>query len=202
MRPPAPPATAPPRRRPLTRGLVGCVLAVSLVGCGTSATDGDASRATDSSSAPDASAPTATSEAPTPTDDATPTGPGSSGPSGSAAEPRLVELVSITAAGGTVTATPTPVAGEAARAAYLAEFDARARGRLRRAFAAVEAPRADGLAAAVVAVGCVPPEDVWITSAGTARNGRTYEVSAAASKTPDVQCFAPVTTVAVLLLPA
>ena len=39
MRPPASTSTAPRRRVPLVRGLAGCVVAVSLVGCGAPAFD-------------------------------------------------------------------------------------------------------------------------------------------------------------------
>ncbi len=105
----------------------------------------------------------------------------------------------MTAAGGTVTSEPTPVAGEAERARYLADFDARARARLRAAFAQVDAPRAGDLSATVVAIGCVPPEDVQVLPTG---DDGGYEVVAAATKSPEVQCFAPVTTVALVLLPS
>ncbi len=181
-----------------------CSLRVALVvtallaaGCGSG--DGDATA--DPSADPAPSQATSPSASPTPSAPPTPSGgvtAGSPGaePSLPPARPRLVDLVSITAAGGEVTSRPTPVGSPAARRDYLADLGSRARAPLHRAVIAVDAPAGTEVTATVVAVGCDTPTDVEVT-----RTADGYLIEAAPMKPSGVQCFAPVTTIAVVVLP-
>lgn len=111
-------------------------------------------------------------------------------------EPSLEGLIALTAAGGEVTTTPTPVDTVEQQAAYLADFDQRMSGRLRAAVLTLSVPPGATLTATVVAVGCESPETVDIT-----RTDDGWTVVAPPTKGPEVQCFAPITTVALVLLP-
>ena len=161
-------------RRGLAAALAG--LTLLLAGCG---------------SEPTAPGPSASS----PSDSFTAGSPGAE-PSIPAAQPRVADLVSITAAGGTVTDVPTRVDSPAARRDYAADLAPRAGPQLQRAVIAVDAPSGTEVTATVVAIGCDTPSDVEVT-----RTAEGYRVEAVPTKPSGVQCFAPVTTIAVVVLP-
>ena len=108
-----------------------------------------------------------------------------------------VALLSGTAAGGEVTSTPTRLPDDAAAQEYAARFGAAGlRGEIVAAVKRAEVPDGRQLAAAVVAVGCdVPPRVVGTGS------GDDVGVRAALPSPNTKQCFAPITTVALVLLP-
>lgn len=164
--------------------VAGCALVLAS-GCGGGAAGENGSRGPDVVASSSAAAAGASS--------ATPGARVDRGP----AEPQLVDMVAITAAGGEVTTTPTPVDGEVALAAYLAGFDPRVGARLRQAVGAIPAPRTRGLTATVVHIGCDSPTEVDVLRAGSG-----YEVRAVPPPETGVQCFAPVTSVALIVLPS
>jgi hypothetical protein len=156
------------------------LMALLLAGCGDSS-DADG-RADDP--APTSSGPTSS-------------GPTSSGPS-EAGEPaedgRLVEIVHATAVDGRVSTMPAPIGDAEAIADFSAQFT---RPVLQAELLRVvrSNPPAPGrqLVGAVVAVGCDVPDDVAYVDG---------EVHAMKVKDPLRECFAPVTSVAVLEVPA
>jgi hypothetical protein len=122
-----------------------------------------------------------------------PTTPGSSAPS------PIVEVAVLTgtSAGGHVTTRPTLLPDEAAVREYVEQFrNDRLQGEIVRAADRAEVPAGQQLAAAVVAIGCeVPTRVVGTTTAGEV-------VVRAVLPSPTKQCFAPITSVALLLVPA
>jgi len=107
-----------------------------------------------------------------------------------------VALLSGTSAGGEVTTEPTPLADAAAVRAYADQFrNDELGGEIVAAAAKAEVPEGRQLAAAVVAVGCEVPTRVVGT--GTDDDVALHAVL----PSPTKKCFAPITTVALVLLP-
>ncbi len=130
------------------------------------------------------------------------TGCGSAPPTGPAPAPAIdfteIALVSATAAGGRVSATPARVDDPAAVAAFGDRFRGTVLGRRVRAVvrrADVGADRV--LLAAVVAIGCDVPPGVRVD-----RSSAGPRITALPVESPLPECFAPVTTVAVVSVPA
>lgn len=164
-------------------------VALLLGACGGGAAD-DPSDAggTPSPVPPSRSAPTPTptpepTPEPTPSPDRTP-------------EQRVLDVVALSAAGGTTDPTLTPVAVPADATAYAAQFEPSARGPLRAAIDDAQAPPGLELRAAVVAVGCDEPADVLLDDGGSLG----WTAQAVPSKTT-VQCLVPVTFVALAAVP-
>ncbi|WP_345520427.1 hypothetical protein [Nocardioides conyzicola] len=126
--------------------------------------------------------------------------PGSSaGSGGSDGAPQVttVAMLTGTSAGGVVTTRPTPVADEAAAREYGAGFrNDRLQGEIVDAVAGADVPAGKQLALAVVAIGCEVPTKVVGTGTADAVTLRAVLPS------PTKECFAPITTVALVLLPA
>ena len=117
--------------------------------------------------------------------------PSSQGPTGQSGEGwQLVEIVHATAANGEVSTTPTPITDEEQVASFSAQFS---RPEMQREIERVvrgNAP-AEGfqLVAAVIAIGCdVPPGVTYVDG----------EIKPLKVSKPHVECFAPVTSVAIL----
>lgn len=113
------------------------------------------------------------------------------------ADAEVVAIVSASAAGGDVARTPTYVGDRLSLLRYAGRLDDRLRGQL---VEAVEAhPVGDGRAvgAAVIAVGCDVPPTAYVTVTGDG-----YQVTAAKAADAQQECLVPVTSVAVLDLPA
>ena len=108
-----------------------------------------------------------------------------------------VALLTGTSAGGEVTTEPTLLADEAAVRAYADQFRNDALGgEIVAAAEKAEVPDGRQLAAAVVAIGCEVPTRVVGT--GTDDDVALHAVL----PKPTKACFAPITTVALVLLPA
>ena len=170
--------------RTLTTLLLPVVILTGVLGaCGG---DDSAADLSDESSTP-TSSPTPTST-PTPTPTPTPTTEADD------ADWRLVEIVHATAAGGETSTKPVPVGTAAERAAFTAQFRRPELGEQIDRVAAGQSVRPGmRLVAAVIAIGCdVPP-------------GVTYADGLVTPKKvaePLQECFAPVTSVAILEVPA
>lgn len=103
-----------------------------------------------------------------------------------------VALLSATSAGGEVTSVPTVLADAAAVREYAAQFRGEELEReIIDTASETDVPEGQQLAAAVVAVGCEVPTEVTGTS------GDLHAVLPSSTK----ECFAPVTTVALVLVP-
>ncbi len=111
-------------------------------------------------------------------------------------EQRVLDVVALSAAGGTTDTTLTPVALPVDATAYAAQFEPSARGPLRTAIDDAQVPPGLELRAAVVAVGCDEPADVLLDGGGS----RGWTAQAVPSKTT-VQCLVPVTFVALAAVP-
>jgi hypothetical protein len=130
-------------------------------------------------------------------------GCGDEEPSGEADdEPRgrigftLVEMISETAVGGMVSPGGVALSDESAVLQFSGQFeDDRMQVRLSQEFADLVVPEDQAAYAAVVDIGCTPPPDVVVTSTDT---GILIEGTKSTEK--PVECFAPVTTVAIVLV--
>jgi hypothetical protein len=118
------------------------------------------------------------------------------------ADPRTPEVTQValltgTSAGGEVTTEPTPLRDAAAVRTYADQFrNDELQGEIVAAAEKAEVPEGRQLAAAVVAVGCEVPTRVVGT--GTDADVALHAVL----PSPTKKCFAPITTVALVLLPA
>lgn len=118
-------------------------------------------------------------------------GCGESRDHGPASEAGAVQLVSQTSGGGRSEARATPLTDEAAVDRYLAGLDGALAAKLRAAITRSGGPGRE-LYAQVVAVGCDVPRGA------SASVGRTVVVRAEPIASPRPECFAPVTTVALV----
>ena len=150
------------------------VLVLLLAGCGS-----------ESSSTADEPAPTTS-------------GPTTSDPTTSAStEPQTVGIVSATAAGGRVDLNAVPIDDDQSRQAFAAQFEQAAMDeRLLQVIGSATVPESYTLVAAVVAIGCDVPTSVTATQKD---EGWVLE-PVMPGKTMQ-ECFAPVTSVAVVAVP-
>ena len=108
-----------------------------------------------------------------------------------------VALLTGSSAGGEVTTEPTPLPDDAAARAYAAQFrNDVLQGEIVSTANQTQVPDGQQLAAAVVAVGCEVPEQVVGTGSGDDL------ALHAPLPSPTKECFAPITTVALVLIPA
>jgi len=123
---------------------------------------------------------------------------GDTGDTGATAHPPAptVTVVSGTAAGGQVADEVTVLDDDAAIAEYAGRFRGPLAGEVTRAAGRADVAADSVLVAAVVAVGCDVPPGVDV--AGTGADAR-FVVAKVAS--PHPECFAPVTTVALAVVP-
>jgi hypothetical protein len=163
--------------------LLGPVLLVALVlaGCGDAASD------TASDPAPSTGAPTGSPSESLPTLD----------PS-SGVEAQTVAILSQTAAGGRVDLNAVPLADEGARHEFAAQFNRpNMEHKIARAVASATIPEGFTLMGAVVSIGCDVPPGVTVTQSP---DGWVVQPDPVAS--PLKECFAAVTTVALVAVPA
>lgn len=107
-----------------------------------------------------------------------------------------VAILSATAAGGKVSMSPTPLPDEQAARRYSQQFRQPGLGRqIADVVARTEVPDGQALAAAVVSVGCDVPPSVTITETDDG-----VVVSADEVPSPMPECFAAVTSVALVLV--
>lgn len=165
--------------------LAAGLLVLALAGCG----DEEPTTAEDSPSSPSSSSSsTGTPSNGTPTDDAG----GEDGP----VQFELVEIVSATEGGGTVQTAPTQLGGAGKVDQFIADLKGpELPGEVRAAAKKVRPAPDEGLFAAVVAIGCDVPHDITVE-----RAAGELVVKPVIKKT-GVECFAPVTSVAVFTAP-
>lgn len=122
--------------------------------------------------------------------------PGPTGEPPAPDQPLVVALLSETGAGGVTADVLTPVEG-AGLAPFLAQLDsAELSEEVRAAVDGYTVPEGRSLGAAVVAVACDVPGSVAVT-----QEGEEWTVTAAKVPSPLPECYAPVTTVAVVDVP-
>jgi hypothetical protein len=110
----------------------------------------------------------------------------------------LVQLLTETAAGGAMSEVAVPLGDDAAVQEFNAQFETDALpARVEDAVAQVDVPDGMLLYGAVVAIGCDAPTDVHVTT-----DDSGLVSTAAKVPSPHVECFPPMTTVALLLVPA
>ena len=113
-------------------------------------------------------------------------------------EPQTIAIVSQTAAGGSVDLNAVPVDDEASRRAFTAQFE---RGgfeeKIAQAVAGATIPEGYTVMAAVVSIGCDVPPGVTVE---VGPDGWVFTPQDVAK--PMQECFAPVTSVALVAVPA
>jgi hypothetical protein len=167
-------------RRPLGTLLPALVLTGLLGGLATACGD-------ESGSAGDESAPAPTSSSPT----------GRSTGADGAVDFELVTTLTETAAGGEVSPTAVPLGDDAAVQEFVAPFSEALQAEVQQAVAATAVPDDQQLYGAVVAVGCDAPDQVQVAASDSGLQVVAQKVPA-----PKPECFAPMTTVALVLVPA
>ena len=173
------------------RRLLGSVLPALLVvavfafGCGDE----------DSGSASDDSTPTASGS---PTSGSPTSGPPTKVATGDEVDFDLVDTITVTAAGGTLSEVAVPLSDEASVQEFTSQFESDDMvQQVEQAAANADVPDGQVLYAAVVSIGCDSPTDVSVTDSGAG-----LVISADKVLSPQVECFAPMTTVALVVAPA
>jgi hypothetical protein len=139
-------------------------------------------------------------ESVTATDDPTPVASGSPTESstGDEVDFDLVDTITVTAAGGAVMPIAISMSDEASVAGFNAQFESDDMvQQVQDAVAGAEVPEGQALYAAVVAIGCDSPTDVSVTDTGSG-----LVITAQKVPSPMPECFAPMTTVALVLAAA
>lgn len=164
-------------RRFLGSVLSALLLAGTLAGCG----DDESGTVTDD---------------PAPTASASPTREST----GDEVDFELVEMITETGAGGTVEAgqAAVPLTDDTAVQDFASQFETDAMAtRLQDAVAKVDVPDDMLLYGAIVSIGCDSPNDVYVTS-----SDQGLVITAHKVPSPMPECFAAMTTVALVLVPA
>jgi hypothetical protein len=110
----------------------------------------------------------------------------------------LVDTITVTAAGGAVNPAATALTDDASVQEFVSQFESdELITQVQATIAETEVPPGQALYAAVVAIGCDSPTDVSVveTTGGLL-------ITATKVPTPKVECFAPMTTVALVLAAA
>ncbi|MCW2795512.1 hypothetical protein [Nocardioides sp.] len=117
---------------------------------------------------------------------------------GTPAKSTEVAILSETAAGGTVSTSPVPLPDDAAVAAFAGQFEKSSLGdQIAHKVKATDVPDGQAMVGAVIAIGCDVPPGVTVSDEGT---GLAIVPDKVASPMPE--CFAPVTSVALVLVDA
>ena len=137
---------------------------------------------------------------PAATDAATSSTSSPSSPSESASEEpfgyRLVDTITVTAAGGTVSELAVPLPDDAAVDEFVAQFTSDDLShQVEAAVASTDVPDGMELYGAVVAIGCDSPDEVTVDVSDAGVTITAVKVPA-----PKVECFAATTTVALVLV--
>jgi hypothetical protein len=165
-------------RRTLGSLLSALLLVVLLGGCGEGPSGGEAND------------PETSGSAASPADSPSGSGDG-------AVEFELVDTFTVTAAGGEVSETAVPLDDEAAVQSFVGQFTGGDLGdQVENALAQTDVPAGQQLYGAVVAIGCDAPDRVAVTTSGS-----DVVVTALKVPSPKSECFAPMTTVALVLVP-
>jgi len=110
----------------------------------------------------------------------------------------LVDTITVTAAGGTLSEVAVPLSDDASVQEFTSQFESDDMvQQIQDAAANTDVPDGQALYAAVVSIGCDSPTDVAVTDSGAG-----LVITAGKVPSPQVECFAPMTTVALVLAPA
>jgi hypothetical protein len=135
----------------------------------------------------------------TASDDPTPTASGAptKTSSGDEVDFELVEMLTETAAGGSMSEVAVPLVDDAAVQEFNAQFETDAMpARVQDTVAETDVPDGMLLYGAVVSIGCDSPTDVSVSDGGSG-----LVITASKVPSPMQECFAPMTTVALVLAP-
>jgi hypothetical protein len=109
----------------------------------------------------------------------------------------LVDTITATAAGGQLSETAVPLSDDAAVQSFVAQFTAGdLADQVENAVAQTDVPAGQELYGAVVAIGCDAPDQVAVTMSGS-----DVVITPLKVPSPKSECFAPMTTVALVLVP-
>jgi hypothetical protein len=162
-------------RRHLGSFLLALFLVTGLGACGDDGEDGRDTGASDATSA---------------------TGSPTSGGNGSV-EFELVDTFTATSAGGEVSDAAVALSDDAAVQSFVAQFSAGdLADQVEDTVAGTDVPPGQELYGAVVAIGCDAPDQVTV-----ARSGSDVVITPVQVPSPKSECFAPMTTVALVLVP-
>lgn len=119
--------------------------------------------------------------------------PGDSG--SGAVDFELVDTITVTDAGGAVLPAAIPLTDDAAVAGFTAQFENDGMvAQIQDAVAAADVPAGQALYGAVIAIGCDSPTEVTVTSPGPGQ----LVIAPVKVADPQQECFAPMTTVALV----
>jgi hypothetical protein len=120
------------------------------------------------------------------------------GSSDGSVEFELVDTITVTAAGGQLSETAVPLSDEADVQAFVEQFASGDMGaQVQDAVAQTDVPDGQVMYAAVVAIGCDSPDQVAVSTSETG-----LVITALKVPSPLPECLAPMTTVALVLVPA
>jgi hypothetical protein len=132
------------------------------------------------------------------TDDTSDPSDDSGAETGQEVDHELVEMITETAAGGATSPVAVPLGDDEAVQAFNQQFETDAMPtRVQDAVAATEVPDDMLLYGAVVSIGCDAPTDVTVTDSDSG-----LVITAMKVPHPQEECFAAMTTVALVLVPA
>lgn len=123
---------------------------------------------------------------------------GDTGDSTGSVDFELVDTITVTTAGGTVSEVAVPLSDDASVQDFTSQFESDDMvQQIQQAVASADVPDGQALYAAVVSIGCDSPTDVSVTSTDAG-----LVISAGKVPSPQMECFAPMTTVALVVAPA
>ena len=123
---------------------------------------------------------------------------GDTGDSTGSVDFELVDTITVTTAGGTVSEVAVPLSDDASVQDFTSQFESDYMvQQIQQAVANTDVPDGQALYAAVVSIGCDSPTDVSVTSTDAG-----LVISAGKVPSPHMECFAPMTTVALVVAPA
>ncbi len=109
---------------------------------------------------------------------------------------QLVDTITVTAAGGTLSELAVPLADDAAVEAFVAQFNpGDLPAQVEAAVAKTDVPEGQELYGAVIAIGCDSPDQVTVDVSDPG-----VTITAVKVPSPKVECFAAMTTVALVLV--
>ena len=125
-------------------------------------------------------------------------GHGRHGDSTGSVDFELVDTITVTTAGGTLSEVAVPLSDDASVQDFTSQFESDDMvQQIQQAVANTDVPDGQALYAAVVSIGCDSPTDVSVTNTDAG-----LVITAGKVPSPQVECFAPMTTVALVVAPA
>ena len=135
---------------------------------------------------------------PAPTSATSTDGGATGGSTDGSVEFELVDTITVTAAGGQLSETAVPLSDDADVQAFVEQFPSGDMGaQVQDAVAQTDVPDGQVLYGAVVAIGCDSPEQVAVSTSETG-----LVITALKVPSPLPECLTPMTTVALVLVPA